>query len=140
MRNLDAKQLGKSEQLGFNRILHQFARDTTGKLLPIEALGGTVQIAQFNKVPQVEVAEPISIVLKLIMDNQHKRLVDGRRDIHASASQRRRYAMVQRMPEALIEARRTWSCPLQVDGPDVLGSIQLDVPPLAFGRVWYSML
>jgi len=42
--------------------------------------------------------------------------------------------MVQRVPEALVEVRRAWSCLLQVDGPDILRSIQLDVPSRAFRR------
>ena len=70
--------------------------------------------------PQVEVAEPITVVLKLIVDDQRERSVDRRGDIHASASQRREDAMVQRLPDTLVEVRGTRSGLLQVDGPDIL--------------------
>lgn len=38
--------------------------------------------SRLNKVPQIEV-KPITVVLKLIVDDQHERSVGGRRDVHA---------------------------------------------------------
>lgn len=54
--------------------------------------------------------------------------------MHAPPSERCRDAMVQRMSEALVEVRRTWGCPRQIDRPGILRSIQPDVPSLAFVR------
>src|SRR5207245_115236 len=83
-------------------VLHQFARDMRGKLLPVQALDGIVQVAQFDKMPQIEIAEPITIVLKLIMDDQHERSVGGRRDVYAPPPQQRADAVVQSMSGATI--------------------------------------
>lgn len=59
---------------------------------------------------QIEVTEPITKVLKLIVDDQHKRSVGGRGNIRAPPPQARRDAMVQSISRATVYAGSEAPC------------------------------
>src|SRR5437763_13425545 len=83
---------------------------------------------------QIDVPKPVTMVLKLVVDDQHERLVGWRGNMDPPPPQLRRRAETKTMSPITVEVRRTGSAPLQIDRSDIPWPVKLDVPSPASRR------